>query len=141
MDAILTVNSFGMEIVSGIIMGLETDTPQTADDMLAFIEIADPAAHDQPVAGPAENAAMVAPGETRLLLNDDETRDDRAFPAAVRSGCRCQCMREAYLPEKLYARYQYPVRLYLCTAAESAGNAGARAGPISRRGLTMRKDF
>ena len=29
MEAIQTLNNFGMEVVSGIILGLDTDTPET----------------------------------------------------------------------------------------------------------------
>ena len=31
LDGIQTLNCYGMEVVSGIIMGLDTDTPETAD--------------------------------------------------------------------------------------------------------------
>jgi hypothetical protein len=31
LDAVATINSYGIEVVSGIILGLDTDTPQTAD--------------------------------------------------------------------------------------------------------------
>jgi len=38
LDAINVLNRFGMEVVSGIILGLDTDTPQTPDRILEFIE-------------------------------------------------------------------------------------------------------
>jgi radical SAM superfamily enzyme YgiQ (UPF0313 family) len=38
LDAVRTLNAYGMEVVSGIIMGLDQDTEATADDILAFIE-------------------------------------------------------------------------------------------------------
>ena len=38
MDAIKTLNGFGMEVVSGIILGLDTDTPETGQHLLEFIE-------------------------------------------------------------------------------------------------------
>jgi radical SAM superfamily enzyme YgiQ (UPF0313 family) len=37
LDAVRTLNDYGMEVVSGIIMGLDTDTPDTADRILEFI--------------------------------------------------------------------------------------------------------
>ena len=37
-DAIRTLNSYGMEVVSGIILGLDSDTPKTAENLVAFIE-------------------------------------------------------------------------------------------------------
>src|SRR5213083_1292795 len=38
LEGVRTINSYGMEVVSGIIMGLDTDKPETADALLAFIE-------------------------------------------------------------------------------------------------------
>ena len=38
LDAVATINSYGVEVVSGIILGLDTDTPQTADRLIEFID-------------------------------------------------------------------------------------------------------
>jgi hopanoid C-2 methylase len=38
LDAIRTINSYGMEVVSGIILGLDTDTAATAGNLLDFVE-------------------------------------------------------------------------------------------------------
>jgi radical SAM superfamily enzyme YgiQ (UPF0313 family) len=38
LDAIRTINGYGMEVVSGIILGLDTDTAATAANLLDFIE-------------------------------------------------------------------------------------------------------
>jgi len=38
LDAIRTINGYGMEVVSGIILGLDTDTAATAGNLLDFIE-------------------------------------------------------------------------------------------------------
>jgi radical SAM superfamily enzyme YgiQ (UPF0313 family) len=38
MEALRIIHSYGIEVVSGIIMGLDSDTPQTADRILDFIE-------------------------------------------------------------------------------------------------------
>src|SRR5689334_13133936 len=38
LEGIRTINSYGMEVVSGIIMGLDTDTPKTTDALIGFIE-------------------------------------------------------------------------------------------------------
>jgi radical SAM superfamily enzyme YgiQ (UPF0313 family) len=37
-DAIATINSYGMEVVSGIILGLDTDTQATAANLIEFID-------------------------------------------------------------------------------------------------------
>src|SRR5271165_2678813 len=38
MEALRIINSYGLEVVSGIIMGLDTDTPDTGEKILDFIE-------------------------------------------------------------------------------------------------------
>jgi hypothetical protein len=38
MEAIRTLNGYGMEVVAGIILGLDTDRSDTSDRLLAFIE-------------------------------------------------------------------------------------------------------
>ncbi len=37
-EGVQTLNRYGMEVVSGIILGLDTDTPRTGTDILGFIE-------------------------------------------------------------------------------------------------------
>ena len=39
LDAIATFNSFGLEVVSGIIMGLDTDGPETGSAIRSFIDV------------------------------------------------------------------------------------------------------
>lgn len=39
MEALRIINSFGLEVVSGMIMGLDSDTPDTADKILEFVEL------------------------------------------------------------------------------------------------------
>jgi radical SAM superfamily enzyme YgiQ (UPF0313 family) len=38
LDAVRTLNDYGLEVVSGIILGLDTDTPATAGHVIEFIE-------------------------------------------------------------------------------------------------------
>ncbi|MEX0741959.1 MAG: DUF4070 domain-containing protein, partial [Phycisphaeraceae bacterium] len=38
LDSIRTFNAYGIEVVSGIILGLDSDTPDTADRIIEFIE-------------------------------------------------------------------------------------------------------
>lgn len=38
LEAVKTLNSYGMEVVSGMIMGLDTDTYETPDKILEFVE-------------------------------------------------------------------------------------------------------
>ena len=80
LEGIHTINSYGMEVVSGIIMGLDTDKPETGDALLAFVdEIPDSAADDQSVAGAAEDAA-VGPARAR---GPPDRRRQAATPMSI----------------------------------------------------------
>ena len=54
LEAIKTLNGYGIEVASGIIMGLDTDTPRHRQAIMDFIEqLEDPDADDQPAPGAA----------------------------------------------------------------------------------------
>src|SRR5260370_34325047 len=38
LEAVRKLNDYGLEVVSGIILGLDTDTPATVDHLIEFIE-------------------------------------------------------------------------------------------------------
>ena len=38
LEAVATLNSYGLEVVSGIILGLDTDTPDSGKHLLEFVE-------------------------------------------------------------------------------------------------------
>jgi radical SAM superfamily enzyme YgiQ (UPF0313 family) len=38
LEAVATINRYGLEVVSGIILGLDTDTPHTVDRLIEFID-------------------------------------------------------------------------------------------------------
>ncbi len=135
MDAVRTLNDYGMEVVSGIILGLDTDTPETGKHLLEFIEQSqDPAADHQPPAGAAEDAAVGSSGAGRAPDRGRRARDSNVkfrlpYEHVVTSWRNC--MKNAYRPDKLYERYQhqvehtFPNRLQL--------RAGERAILLARR--------
>jgi radical SAM superfamily enzyme YgiQ (UPF0313 family) len=113
MEAIQTINSFGMEVVSGIILGLDTDKPETGQHLLEFIE-----ASQIPLL--TINLLQALPGtplwdrlkrENRLI--EDEGRDsnvDFRLPYDDVVTTWRACMGSAYQPDKLLARYEYQIR-------------------------------
>jgi radical SAM superfamily enzyme YgiQ (UPF0313 family) len=109
LEGIRTINSYGMEVVSGIIMGLDTDKPETGDALLAFVE-------ESRIPLLTINLLQALP-KTPLwdrlqregrLIHDDETRDSNvAFRLPYDDVVKAwrKCMEIAYEPERLYARY------------------------------------
>src|ERR1700760_2581930 len=113
MEAIHTLNSFGMEVVSGIILGLDTDKPETGSHLLEFIETSQ-------IPLLTINLLQALPKtplwdrlkhEGRLI--EDEGRDsnvDFHLPYDDVVGSWRACMGSAYEPAKLLERYEYQIR-------------------------------
>src|ERR1700709_1611634 len=113
MEAIQTLNSFGLEVVSGIILGLDTDKPETGQHLLEFIDVSQ-------IPLLTINLLQALPGtplwdrlvkEGRLI--EDEGRDsnvDFHLPYDDVVGTWRACMGSAYEPAKLLERYEYQIR-------------------------------
>ncbi len=113
MEAIGTLNSFGMEVVSGIILGLDTDKPETGQHLLEFVD----ASQIPLLTINLLQALPQTPLWDRLMkegrLNEDEGRDSNVdfllpYDDVVKSWRRA--MGSAYEPEKLLERYEYQIR-------------------------------
>ena len=66
LEAINTLNSYGLEVTSGIILGLDTDTADSESRLKDFIDIsADSDPHHQSVAGAAADAVVGSPQARR----------------------------------------------------------------------------
>ena len=110
LEGVRTINSYGMEVVSGIIMGLDTDKPETADALLSFID-------QSKIPLLTINLLQALPKtplwdrlEREGRLNHDEGRDSNVefllpYDQVVSSWQRC--MEIAYQPNKLFDRWRY----------------------------------
>jgi hopanoid C-2 methylase len=110
LDAIQAINAHGMEVVSGIILGLDTDTPETGGKLLDFIE-------KSKIPMATINLLQALP-QTPLwerLTREDRLRSDEELESnvvfrlpyeTVLSMWR-DCMIEAYEPKTLFARYEH----------------------------------
>jgi radical SAM superfamily enzyme YgiQ (UPF0313 family) len=113
MEAIRTLNSYGLEVTSGIILGLDTDTADTESRLKAFID------HSQvPIL--TINLLQALPrtplwdrlkGEGRLIADDkgleSNVRFLRPHDEVVESWRRC--IAHAYAPERLFARFTHQI--------------------------------
>ena len=111
LESVATLNSYGMEVVSGIILGLDTDTPQSGERILEFIE-----ASHIPMA--TINLLQALPrtplwdrlkAEERLIEDDDdrESNVDFVMPYEEVVAMWRDVMARAYAPESLFARYEH----------------------------------
>jgi radical SAM superfamily enzyme YgiQ (UPF0313 family) len=115
LDAVRTINRHGMEVVSGIILGLDTDTKDSGTRILDFLE------HSKiPMA--TINLLQALPRtplwerlqqENRLLRDEDPERESNVefkLPYDDVLAMWRSCMAKAYRPDILFARYEHQMR-------------------------------
>lgn len=110
LEAVKTLNSYGIEVVSGIIMGLDSDTPKTPDAILAFIE-----ASNIPVLTINLLEALPRTPLYRRLkeagrLNETPGRESNVeflMPYDEVVAMWRRTFQKAFTPEAIYARFRY----------------------------------
>ena len=111
LEAVQTVNRYGIEAASGIIMGLDTDTDETPQALMDFALVSQIPIMTVNILYALPNTALY----TRLekdnrVLHDVENRDSnivflQPYENVVRNWQRV--IGEVFSPENLYARYAY----------------------------------
>ena len=109
MEAIETFNSYGMEITSGIIVGLDTDNEHSADRLIDFIDLS-----GIPVLTINLLQALPRTPLYDRLARDGRITDDPKLESNVRFlrpydevlAAWRRCIAHAYAPENLYARFR-----------------------------------
>jgi len=112
LESVKRINSYGLEVVSGIILGLDTDGPDTAGHIVEFI-------HASQIPVLTINILYALP-KTPLwrrleaegrLLNDERRESNVEFKLpyeTVRDMWR-QCITAAYTPEAVYERFAHNI--------------------------------
>jgi len=110
LEAVQTLNSFGIEVVSGIIMGLDTDTYDTPKQMLQFVE-------ESGIPVLTINLVQALPrtplhrrlqAEGRLIETEGrESNVDFKLPYDDVVGMWRSTTQTAYKPEAIYKRFKY----------------------------------
>jgi radical SAM superfamily enzyme YgiQ (UPF0313 family) len=144
LEGIQTINSYGMEVVSGIIMGLDTDKPGTADALLNFVD-------ESRIPLLTINLLQALPKtplwdrlEREGRLVDDDGRDSNVefllpYDDVVSSWKRC--MEIAYQPEKLIARYKYQCEYTHANRIKVPVAPEMKTWPNIRRALIMLRNI
>ena len=133
-----------MEVVSGIIMGLDTDKPETGEALLAFID-------ESKIPLLTINLLQALPKtplwdrlERENRLNHDESRDSNVeflLPYDQVVGSWRKCMEIAYQPEKLYARYQYQCDFTYANQLKMPVSAEQKSWANIKRGLIILRNI
>ncbi|HEV8616351.1 MAG TPA: DUF4070 domain-containing protein [Methylomirabilota bacterium] len=113
LEAVGRINAHGMEVVSGIIIGLDTDGPQTADHIIEFIR----ASHIPLLTINILYALPKTPLWRRLeqegRLSADNGRASNVIfrlPYETVLEMWRRCITTAYAPEAVYERFAYQVQ-------------------------------
>ena len=140
LEAIGTLNSYGIEVVSGIILGLDTDTPQTGADLLTFIE-----ASQIPML--TINLLEALPQtplwdrlvrEQRLVIEEGrESNVDFRLPYDDVLATWRACMAQAYQPSVLFARYEHQIEATYKHRLQIPPSKQRASWRNIKRGLTM----
>jgi radical SAM superfamily enzyme YgiQ (UPF0313 family) len=112
LDSVQRINNYGLEVVSGIILGLDTDTPDTADRLIEFI-------HASRIPMLTINVLYALPKTPlwrrleaeRRLVPDAGRESNVAFklPYETVLGMWRRCIGVAYAPEAVYARFAHNI--------------------------------
>jgi radical SAM superfamily enzyme YgiQ (UPF0313 family) len=110
LDAVRKLNDYGLEVVSGIILGLDTDTDATADHLIEFIE----ASQIPMLTINILYALPKTPLWTRLaaegrILADGGRESNVVFrlPEETVLAMWRRCIAAAYAPEAIYRRFAH----------------------------------
>jgi hopanoid C-2 methylase len=144
LQSIKTINDYGLEITSGIILGLDTDTDDTESRLRDFIEISK-------IPLLTINLLQALPKtplwdrlvrENRLI--DDEGRESNVdfrlpYDDVVKSWRAC--MGSAYEPAKLLQRYEYQIRNTYPNQMRRPRTRQQASWPNIRLGLIMLRNI
>ncbi|MFB2917400.1 MULTISPECIES: B12-binding domain-containing radical SAM protein [Aerosakkonema] len=147
LEAIKTLNNYGMEVVSGIILGLDTDTPDTADRILEFIRLSNipMLTINLLYALPKTPLWRRLETEGRLVLAENrESNVEFLMPYEQVVEMWRRCITTAYEPEFLYQRFAYnmehtyPHRIKVPNSPQRASKENIRKGLIMLSKILLR---
>jgi radical SAM superfamily enzyme YgiQ (UPF0313 family) len=140
LDAIKTLNRYGLEVVSGIIIGFDTDTPETCDRILEFIRLSNIPTLTINLLYALPKTPLWRRLETEGRLNFDNGRESNVeflmpYEQVVDQWRRC--ITTAYEPEFLYKRFAYQCQHTYPNRIKPPKSAARVNKENVRRGLTM----
>lgn len=141
LDAVKALNKYGMEVVSGIIIGFDTDTEETGDRILEFVRASNIPVLTINLLYALPKTALWArlEKEDRLALDDDTRESNVKFlmPYEQVVDMWRRVITTAYSPKFLYERYHYQVS-YTYRNRIVAPNSPARVNwPNIKKALIM----
>jgi len=144
LEAVNILNSYGMEVVSGIIIGLDTDTPDTGDRILEFIRRSNIPMLTINLLHALPRTPLWRRLEQEGRLNFEEGRESNLeflmpYEQVVEMWRRC--ITTAYEPEFLYQRFAHNI-LHTYPNRIKPPNSPARVSKENiRKGLKLMRNI
>ena len=113
LEAVRTINDYGIEVASGIILGLDTDTPETPPAIIDFARESQIPIMTVNILYALPNTALHRRLEAvgRILSEEESSNRDSniqfLLPYEEVVGRWLEVIEEIYRPEAIYARYDY----------------------------------
>ena len=140
LDAVRIINDHGIQVVSGIILGLDTDTAESGDKVLSFIETS----HIPMLTINLLQALPQTPLYERLVkAGRIDDRDDREsnvhfmMPYDEVLGMWRTCMEKAYQPNVLFDRYRHQLKVTWPNRIKKPLSPQRTNRAMVRKGLTI----
>ncbi|MBD2770750.1 B12-binding domain-containing radical SAM protein [Iningainema tapete] len=148
LEAVKVLNSYGMEVVSGIIMGLDTDTLDTADRILEFIRLSQipmltinllHALPRTPLWRRLEQEGrLIYDGDSpSKTLRERESNVEFLMPYEQVVQMWRRCITTAYEPEFLYQRFAYNIEHTYSQRIEVPNSPARVSWANIQKGLTL----
>jgi radical SAM superfamily enzyme YgiQ (UPF0313 family) len=144
LEGVKTINSYGMEVVSGIILGLDTDKPGTSEAILQFVD-------ESKIPLFAMNLLQALPKtplwdrlsrENRLIHDEDrESNVDFLLPYGEVVESWRHCMKVVFEPEALFARYLHQVEYTFRNRIKPPASPQRRNWTNIRRAIIMLRNI
>ncbi|NWF60750.1 MAG: B12-binding domain-containing radical SAM protein [Fischerella sp.] len=139
LEAVKVLNSYGMEVVSGIIIGFDTDTPETADRILEFIRLSQIPLLTINLLHALPKTPLWRRLEQEGRLVFDENRESNIkflmpYEQVVEMWRRC--ITNAYEPEFLYQRFAYNIENTYPNRIKVPNSPARTSWANIRKGLT-----
>lgn len=144
LEAIQVLNRYGMEVVSGIILGLDTDTPETADRILEFIRLSKIPMLTINLLHALPRTPLWRRLEQEGRLVEDDSRESNVeflmpYEQVVEMWRRC--ITTAYEPEFLYDRFAYNAEQTYPNRIKVPNSKARLSGSNIRKGLRMLRNI
>ena len=139
LEAIQTLNSYGLEVVSGIILGLDSDTLETESRLTEFVNRSQIPMLTMNLLQALPKTALWDRLAKDGRLVEDSSRESnvrflRPYEDVVATWRRC--IEYAYDPERLYARFTHQIEATYANRLVTPGSARMTRSNL-KRGLTI----